>query len=106
MSIVIDTIVKYWVQFAMGALVGAFAMLWRRVKKDRAEQKAIKNGMQALLRDRIIQAYNHYLREGACPIYARQNVLALYDAYHALGGNGTVTDLIHKLQNMPTESQI
>jgi hypothetical protein len=69
------------------------------------EQEAIKLGIQALLRDRIIQSYNHYMDKGICPIYALENINALYTQYHALGGNGTITEIVKKLKNLPTENQ-
>lgn len=73
-----------------------------RLKVRAREQDAIKDGMQAILRDRIIQAYNHYAEKGFCPIYARDNVAHMYEAYHNLGGNGTITELYEKLLHLPS----
>lgn len=102
-----EIFVKYWVEWVFGivaaALTAAYTRLSKRVKAYRAKQDAIEQGMQALLRDRIIQAYNHYTDKGFCPIYGRQNVESLYNAYHALGGNGTITELYNKLKSLPTE---
>lgn len=41
--------------------------------------------------------------KGFCPIYALENINALYAQYHALGGNGIVTEIIEKLKSLPTE---
>ena len=60
-------------------------------------------GVQALLRDRIIQAYNHYTDKGYCPIYGLENVESMYRQYHALGGNGAITELVDRLKELPTE---
>ena len=65
---------------------------------------AVALGVQALLRDRIIQAYNHYQEKGCCPIYGMENVLAMYKQYHNLGGNGAITELVEKLKELPTEA--
>jgi Zn/Cd-binding protein ZinT len=36
------------------------------------------------------------------PLYARENVLEMYNAYHALGGNGAITKLMEEMENLPT----
>ena len=42
------------------ALVGAIiTLLWTMLRAKKRENDALKEGVQALLRDRIIQAYNH-----------------------------------------------
>lgn len=104
-----DFIAKYWLEVVFGAILAgfgaAFRGLSRRVSKRIEEQEAIKLGMQALLRDRIISAYNHYMDKGFCPIYARENVRRLYEQYHNLGGNGTVTHLVEELEELPTDKR-
>lgn len=64
----------------------------------------LKNSEQAMLRDRIIQAYNHYYKEKKfMPIYARESLNNMYQEYHNLGGNGVIEDLVKKLYELPTE---
>lgn len=84
-----------------GRLTLAYRKLAARVRR----QEAVELGIQALLRDRMIRAYNHYTEKGYCPIYARENVEELYHRYHDLGGNGTITGLIDKLRELPTEEE-
>lgn len=79
----------------------AVKMLYNKVKR----LVLVENGLQALLRDRIIQSYNHYIDKGNCPIYALENVNKMYDEYHALGGNGTVTKLVNELRELPTHKE-
>ena len=104
-----DFIAKYWLEVVFGAILAGFGAafhgLSRRVSRRIEEQEAIKLGMQALLRDRIISAYNHYMDKGFCPIYARENVRRLYEQYHNLGGNGTVTHLVEELEELPTDKR-
>lgn len=71
--------------------------------KEREHNKAVDNGVLALLRDRIIDRYNHYTDQEYIPIYGMENVLDMYEAYHALGGNGTVTKLIEDLRELRTD---
>lgn len=72
-------------------------------EKQRMKSKAVEDGVLALLRDRIIERYNHYMDQEYIPIYGMENVLAMYSAYHALGGNGTVTGLVNDLKALPHE---
>lgn len=74
-------------------------------KIEAKKNEAIQDGVQALLRDRIIWAYNHYQDKTYCPIYAKENAKRMYDAYHALGGNDVATQLKDKLIHMPEEAE-
>ncbi len=97
-----DFIVKYWPVALYALLVAAAGAGWRFIIKLLREQAALRDGMRALLRDRIIEVYNHSLDRGYCPIYARENLHALHKAYKALNGNGTADDLVEKADAMPT----
>lgn len=101
----IDFIIKYWVQFGFGLLVGGLGYLWKKVKAQRTEYDALRGGMQALLRNAIVESYNKWSEKGYCPIYARENVNRMYKPYHALGGNDIATDLVHDLNELPTQPQ-
>lgn len=93
-----------WLFAAVSALLGiCYRQLSKQIKEERVKNAALQDGMQALLRDRIIQAYNHYQDKGYCPIYAKENVKRMYDAYHILGGNDVATQLKDKILLMPEE---
>ncbi len=98
---------QYWLDILFGFLIflvtGGYKKLSEKQKEGAARQEAIEIGIQALLRDRIIQVYNHCVDKGFCPIYARDDAEALFKQYTALGGNGTTKALIEKLSEMPTE---
>ena len=84
------------------------ALIEARAAKERKKSKnesALQAGVQALLRDRIIQAHNHYMGKEYIPVYGMDNVLKLYGAYHELGGNGSVTKLVEALKELPTEKR-
>ena len=40
---------------------------------------------------------------GYCPIYAKETLKHVYEAYHNLGGNDVATKLYHTLLEMPEE---
>lgn len=93
-----------WLFLAMYALLGiGYRQLAKRQADESKKNKALHDGMQALLRDRIIGAYNHYQDKKFCPIYAKENVKRMYDAYHDLGGNDVATRLKDNLLSMPEE---
>ncbi|MDO4300794.1 MAG: hypothetical protein Q4D26_05325 [Clostridia bacterium] len=65
--------------------------------------KALEQGVQALLRTEIISIYNKYFELGYCPIYAKENIEALYKQYKALGGNGAAASMTETIRDLPTE---
>lgn len=72
-------------------------------EKERKESEAIKNGIRAVLRDRILQAYNHFSVKGKIQIEELENISNMYIAYHNLGGNGVVTSIYNKVLEIPHE---
>lgn len=72
-------------------------------EKERKESEAIKQGIRAVLRDRILQAYNHFSVKGKIKIEELENISNMYIAYHNLGGNGVVTSIYNKVLEIPHE---
>jgi hypothetical protein len=52
------------------------------------QMRAVKLGLQAILRDRLLQAYHYYKEQGYASYDEKQNVVNLYTQYEALGPNG------------------
>jgi len=88
---------EWWLKWLFGLIGGGLIvivrMLWRK-------QRATELGIQALLRDRILRAYYHYQERGTITLHGLENVNKLYEQYHNLGGNGTVTKLVEDLRKM------
>lgn len=91
-----DWFLKYWAEVACTALVTGFTVMYRRFT-------ALKSGVRALLRDRIIQSYNYWMEKKYCPIFARESICDMFEQYTALKGNHGVSDLMDKLLALPTE---
>lgn len=66
--------------------------------------KALKLGMQALLRAQMISEYNKWDERGYAPIYARDNFQNCWAQYHSLGANGVMDDIHDRFMRLPTES--
>lgn len=80
--------------------VGGYAVAMYR------QNVALKKGMQSLLRDRMIQAYNHYHEDkGYMPIYAKESFAACYKSYHHLGENGVMDSMYEKVIALPTSKE-
>ena len=105
-----DWLLTYWLEAGFGVAVAAIGAAYRRLatrmkrqdEQRRTEQQAIKLGIQALLKDRLLQSYDYHMDKGFCPIPARENIANLYAQYHALGGNGTVTELVDRVNGLGT----
>lgn len=104
-----DFIIKYWMQvlfgIASGGLGAAYKTLSKRIHRQSCDQKALKDGTQSLLRSEIIRCYDVYMEREYISIHGLESVLAMYDAYHKLGGNGTVTKLVDELKELPVKTK-
>lgn len=72
-------------------------------QNDRTQQ--IESGLQSLLRAEIIRSHEKYMDKEYCPVYAREALTRVYDSYHALGGNGTMTELYKQVMALPTDKE-
>ena len=104
MNEVIVTIAKWWLIWVLGiigtGILTGFRVLYKRQKAADQRQEALENGMQAILRDRILTSYYHYHEKGNITLHGLENVEAMYQSYHNLGGNGTMTHLVEVLREM------
>lgn len=65
-----------------------------KLKANRAHEKAMESGMMVLLRQKLIDYHREYVQTGkGCPETIKEQATAVHDAYAALGGNGTGTQL-------------
>ena len=76
------------------------------VRKIVISIRAVKLGVQAMLRSQMIDDYNKYTERGYAPIYARDNFENCYQRYHALGANGVMDDIHEKFMQLPTRPPV
>lgn len=98
MEIFLDKFLGQIINALCGAII---AYLIAVIRQKNKENNALKEGMQALLRDRIIQCYNHYSDKGWIPIYAMESIEACYKSYEELGQNGVIDNLMKQLRALP-----
>lgn len=95
-----------WLFLCISTVIGiGYRQIATRQKKEQEKSEAIGNGIQALLRNEIIDKHNQYMDKGYCPIYAKENIKRMYDPYHVLGGNDIATDLVKEAMELPTEKK-
>ena len=95
----------------VGVLIAVFLKrpLEKRVKDSEdasarveAQNKATQLGVQALLRDRLLQAFQHYLARGWISAGERDNVDNMYRQYEALGPNNVISDIYNQVRSLPS----
>ena len=95
----------------VGVLIAVFLKrpLEKRVKNSEdasarveAQNKATQLGVQALLRDRLLQAFEHYLARGWIAAGERDNVDNMYRQYEALGPNNVISDIYNQVRTLPS----
>lgn len=79
-----------------------FAYIVGELKRSKKEYKALKSGLQALLRAQMIRDYNTYSEKGYAPLYARENFENCWQHYHSLGVNGVMDNIHEKFMELPT----
>lgn len=102
---ILTYIQAHWVAWLFAAissaLVAGYKILSARIKMYRKEQAALKEGVLALLHDRLYQGCRYHIHNGAIADDEMKNMEYLYNGYHALGGNGTGTELYERIKKLP-----
>ena len=104
---IIQYMQSIWVEWLFALISLALGVLYRdiakRLKNEQQKSTAIAEGVTSLLRENIVQNYNKYQDREYCPIYAKESMKKVYEAYHNLGGNDVATKLYNTLLEMPEE---
>ena len=79
-------------------LLGVVITTWVQIS-------AVKKGVQALLRDRLIQGYKFYRAQGWADEDDRANLENVYVQYHNLGANGVMDNLRGRFLDLPLGPQ-
>lgn len=83
--------------------------LWREnraLKNDRREeskreQAIVRDALCCILRKELIADHDKYVEREEIPSYAYDNYCLMYDAYHALNGNGMITGMKEEVDELP-----
>ena len=83
-----------------GMLTGLFTFIGVQIKQN----KAMKLGLQAILRDRLLQAYKFYGHQGWASYDDKSNIQNIYTQYEALGPNGIMERKHFHFLELPEEA--
>lgn len=101
---ILEIIIKWAIPFILGtAVTGIISYIKNKVTKDKNEDIAIKEAVQALLRNELIRRYREYEIKGEMSILDKENIEAMFKQYKNLGGNGTVEKLYDDLLDLHTK---
>ena len=71
-----------------------------RIRQEQEERNNKSRGTMLLLRVQLIEYHDKYMNIGNIPSYAYENFTEMYKAYHALGGNGMITKMMHEIEEL------
>lgn len=99
-------IVQILITAVVGVVVPATCGAMRRsIKRQQQEDEAVREGVKAILHDRLYSAHAYYMAQGYCPLDDKRNIRHIYEPYAALGGNGTGLTAYEDIKRLPTSPQ-
>ena len=102
-----EWIAKYWIEWVFGILCAILAGLYKslasKLKRQKEEQGALRDGMRALLMRSIEEDCEAAQKRGWCSVEKKKIVSAMYASYHALGGNDVITQMKNDMMRLPTK---
>lgn len=89
------------------AICGFFIGKVKEGKKAKIEERnrlnKIERDLMVLTRSDLIRLHDVFMQKGWCSIATKMSIEEEYEAYHDLGGNGMVTQLIEDIKNLPDQ---
>ena len=106
--------IELLVQVAVGVLIGILTAIildfrneWQKKNQKKAvEDETIKTAMKEILGKFLDDMYSYYMEVGFIPLDKLHQCRRIYDCYHNLGGNGTGTTQINRLEQLPNAKQV
>lgn len=100
----LDFIKTYWLEALFTCILSLLSFLIKRLysrfKQEIITQKLLKEGMLAILHDRLYQLCTVFIEKGEITVDELENLEYMYRSYHNLGGNGTGTALFNRCKNL------
>ena len=106
--------IELLVQVAVGVLIRILTAIildfrneWQKENQKKAvEDETIKTAMKEILGKFLDDMYSYYMEVGFIPLDKLHQCRRIYDCYHNLGGNGTGTTQINRLEQLPNAKQV
>ena len=101
----LEWLAKYWLEVLFGGVLTGIGIvqkrLSKRMKDEKARNEAIENGVRDMLRLTILDNHERCKQAGVISVALKDAVVSAYQSYHALGGNGTITQVHQEIMAMP-----
>ena len=78
---ILQIVLNYFIPLILG---GAIGIISTKLKKDKKKDKAIEEGVQALLRNELVRRYREYEQKGELSILDKENIEAMFVQYENL----------------------
>ena len=101
----VEFVIRYWVEELFAVIIAIIGWLVKQVKAKKSEYEVLREGIVALLHDRLYATCSFFIERGYCTLEDRNNLEYLYRPYKELGGNGTGTALYQKCLDLPYEPE-
>ncbi len=89
------------------SIIGSiWAFMIAILKNQRREMTAVKLGLQAVLRNSLIELYDKWMDRGFAPTHIKDNYENMYKQYHSLGANGVMDSYYQRFMDLPSESEV
>jgi len=104
---------EYIISIALSLVSGTLVFITQQlIKENRAlrekekveketKEKALTEAILCLLRVKLIEYHDKYIRDKHIPSYAYENWTKMYKAYTALGGNGLIVGMNDEIEKLP-----
>ncbi len=96
-------IVQILITAVVGVVVPATCGAMRRsIRRQQQEDEAVREGVKAILHDRLYSAHAYYMAQGYCTLSDKYNIQHIFGPYASLGGNGTGQKAYEDIMELPT----
>ena len=90
------------IMFLLGSVLTYFSTRWSRTLQ---KIEKLEFGVQALLRDRMLQMYSYYKeKKKPVPLREFESFEAMYSAYKEVEGNSFIPDVRTEFMRLPHET--
>lgn len=80
-----------------------FNFIFKKISNKKGDEILLRKGLQALLRDRLLEKGTDHVKKGFITISNKDNYDNMYRTYHSLGKNGVMDTLYSEVMTLPNE---
>ncbi len=98
-------VAQYATQEIIILMVAFMGWLWKKIQAQRQENELLREGIVAILHDRLYNACVVLIRQGYATVSDKNNIEHLAKPYFGLGGNGTGREIYEECMALPIEKK-